>query len=177
MESIPTFLDFEASSLSSASYPIEVAWNLEDGSIEDYLISPQHVQTWTDWDPEAEKVHGISREELLLHGKPPSFICARMNQQLTGKVVYTDAPLFDGAWLSRLFSACGDRKPGFELRHIDELLVKMICPEIAGRTYGLIKIDALKQEARRQKPRQHRAAWDVEYLIQLWRLAVYEVKK
>jgi hypothetical protein len=40
----------------------------------------------------------------------------------------------------------------------------------------LLKIALIKQEARRQKPRQHRAGWDVEYLLQTWRLAVLEAR-
>ena len=34
------FLDFEASSLSDDSYPIEVGWAGEDGSTEQHLIRP-----------------------------------------------------------------------------------------------------------------------------------------
>lgn len=46
------FLDFEASSLSKQSYPIEVAWVFEDGRSEEYLIRPAPI--WTDWDSAAE---------------------------------------------------------------------------------------------------------------------------
>jgi hypothetical protein len=35
-----TFLDFEASSLSDESYPVEVAWVFEDGHAESHLIRP-----------------------------------------------------------------------------------------------------------------------------------------
>jgi hypothetical protein len=176
MKQTPTFLDFEASSLSSQSYPIEVAWNHEDGSIEAHLISPAGIESWTDWDSAAERVHGIQRQQLLTHGKHPLLVCNRMNEQLTGKIVYTDAPQFDGMWLSQLFSVCHGITPNFQLRHIDELLVSLICPGIVGRTLGLIKIDVLKQEARRQKLTRHRASLDVDYLIQLWRLASYETR-
>ncbi|HEY7545418.1 MAG TPA: hypothetical protein VID27_11070 [Blastocatellia bacterium] len=103
MNPIPCFLDFEASSLAMESYPIEVAWSLEDGSIESHLISPASVVDWTDWDAEAEKVHGIPRDEIIAHGKPPAWVCQRMNEQLAGKTLYTDAPRFDGRWLARLF--------------------------------------------------------------------------
>ncbi|HEU4389252.1 MAG TPA: hypothetical protein VFV34_15725 [Blastocatellia bacterium] len=173
MAELPTFLDFEASSLSDRSYPIEVAWNLSDGTVEAHLISPASIEAWTDWSAEAEMVHGIARTRLLAHGESPHSVCDRMNGELGGRIVYTDAPSFDGMWLAAMFDAC--RRPvQFELRHIDDLLVKMVCPELPGRTYGLLKIDLLKQEARRLKPRQHRAAWDVEYLIQLWRLASFD---
>lgn len=176
-EPLPTFLDFEASSLSPVSYPIEVAWNRADGSLESYLISPADIADWTDWEREAEKVHGIPRQQLLAEGKPPRLVCAQMREQLAGTTVYSDAPSFDGRWLARLFAAGDDSPLDIAVRHIDELLVQMLCPQVAGRSFGLIRIAALKQEARQQMPRQHRAAWDVEYLVQLWRLARFEAKR
>jgi len=172
-----SFLDFEASSLSDRSYPIEVAWSRPDGSIESHLISPAGIKEWTDWDPAAEKVHGISRQELVANGVAPNSVCDRMIDQLAGKAIYTDAPRFDGAWLARLFAACGKDKSGLDLASIDDLLVRLICPDLAGRTQGLIKINVLKQEARRQNPRRHRAAWDVEYLVKLWELANYHAAR
>jgi hypothetical protein len=176
MKSPPTFLDFEASSLSPHSYPIEVAWSLEDGSIESHLISPAGVDGWTDWDSAAERLHGIPRRKLLAEGEPPLLVCNRMNEQLAGKVVYTDALRFDGMWLAKLLYACDDAAPEFKLRHVDELLGTMICPGAQGHTSDLIKIEALKREARKRKPRRHRASWDVEYLRELWRLASFEAK-
>ena len=151
-----------------------MAWNHEDGSIEDHLISPAYTESWTEWDPEAERIHGIKREEILSRGESPLVICKIMNDQLAGKIVYTDAPQFDGMWLSDLFSALVNTRPEFELRNVNELLVQIIRPTMPGRMEGLTKIDALKQEARRQKPCQHRAGWDVEYLVELWRLAESE---
>jgi hypothetical protein len=50
------FLDFEASSLSDRSYPVEVAWVFQDGRSESHLIRP--ATEWTDWDDEAEAIHG-----------------------------------------------------------------------------------------------------------------------
>jgi hypothetical protein len=171
MDEIPSFLDFEASSLSRDSYPIEVAWSYADGSIENHLISPETIVAWTEWDPEAERVHGIRRKDLLRSGETPSLVCARMNQELAGKTVYTDAPSFDGMWLSKLFAAC-DATPLFELGAVDDLLAALIRQKVPGRQDFVFAIDLLKKDARVQKPRQHRAAWDVEYLVQLWRLAV-----
>ena len=34
------FLDFEASSLSDHSYPIEIAWVFEDGRSQSHMIAP-----------------------------------------------------------------------------------------------------------------------------------------
>ena len=65
---LPSFIDFEASSLSDKSYPMEVAWSLSDGSIEARLISPEGISQWTDWSKDAQAVHGIRREDLLVWG-------------------------------------------------------------------------------------------------------------
>ena len=87
--SLPTFIDVEASSLRSASYPIEVAWNMPDGTIEVHLISPAGIPRWTDWSTKAEQLHGISIATLLTSGTQPSLICRRMNRLLAGATVYT----------------------------------------------------------------------------------------
>ena len=126
----PVFLDFEASSLASASYPIEVAWSLPDGVIESHLISPAGIERWTDWSTQAERLHGISRAQLLAEGKAPAWICRRLNEQLAGQTVYTDAPDYDRAWLDELFSACWGGVPSFTLASADELLVGMLAHDI-----------------------------------------------
>jgi hypothetical protein len=176
MSPIPCFLDFEASSLSMESYPIEVAWNLEDGTIESHLISPAGIADWTEWDAEAEKIHGIRREELIAGGKQSAWVCQRMNEQLAGRVVYTDAPRFDGRWLLRLFEAGGIAHQ-FRIDDSDDLFVSLISPNVSGRVWGLVKLWQMKQEARRLAPGRHRAAWDVEYLVRLWELASEEAHK
>ena len=171
MDQLPTFIDFEASSLRSASYPIEVAWNDPTGIIEAHLISPAGIERWTDWSVEAEQLHGISRSTLLTDGKPPSWICRRMNHQLAGIVVYSDDPEYDQMWLATLFavSVCGG--PAFMVHNADDLLVSIVGPHIGGRVQGLPQMEAMKQAARRQIPGQHRAAWDVQYLIMLYTMA------
>lgn len=170
MKDIPSFLDFEASSLGSASFPIEVAWNLSDGSIESHLISPKGIDKWRDWSFKSQELHGISREELIVNGKPPSWICHRMNECLSGKVVYTEDPDYDGTWLSELFSVSRIDKPEFELRNVDDPLESILSLIISDRTQSLAKMKELKAKARQLVPRKHRAVWDVEYLVELWRI-------
>ncbi|NJD07791.1 MAG: hypothetical protein FIA97_15035 [Methylococcaceae bacterium] len=171
METIPSFIDFEASSLGSASYPIEVAWNLSDGSIESCLISPAGTSRWTDWSYKAERIHGIARAQLLAEGRTPSWVCQRLNEQLAGQTVYSDAPDYDGMWLAELFSVCRGEVPGFQLDSVDRLLLDIISPHLSDRAAGLAKIEEFKAEARKRVSQQHRAAWDVQFLVELWRLA------
>ncbi len=162
---LPSFIDFEASSLSDSSYPIEVAWSLPDGSIEAHIISPEGISPWTDWSKDAQAVHGIRRAELLTDGKSPFLICRRMNEKLSGRSLYSDNPYYDRMWLEELFSASFGSKPTFTLGNVDSLLESVV----GGA--GLLKIEAMKRLARREVMGQHRAVWDVEYLILLYKMA------
>lgn len=171
MTNLPAFLDFEASSLTSGSYPIEVAWSLADGSIESYLISPAGIESWTDWSTLSQKVHGIPRDELLALGKSPEWICNRMNRQLFGQIVYTDNPDYDGMWLAEMFSVVSGGSLKFRLGLVDELLFGRVYPHPASRGAAMNKIREMKEEARRRVGGQHRAKLDVQYLIELYRIA------
>lgn len=169
----PSFLDFEASSLSANSYPIEAAWTQSDGRVEGHLISPQTVPEWTDWSGASQQVHHISREELWAGGKTPSWVCQRMNQQLNGKIVFTDSVRYDGFWLSRLFAVAGS-KAQFSLASSQDLIVKRLSPNMRGRARALSRLAELELIARTRVPGEHRAAWDAQYLYELWKLVDHE---
>lgn len=62
------FLDFEASSLSDRSYPIEVAWVFQDGRSETHVIAP--APSWEDWGAASEAIHGIERAAPVAEGEP-----------------------------------------------------------------------------------------------------------
>jgi hypothetical protein len=99
------FLDFEASSLRQDSYPIEVGWIDEAGEGESHLIRPE--PHWTDWDPAAEAVHGITRGELEGAGEAACDVAGRMLVLLADREFYASAPSWDGKWLSVLLRAAG----------------------------------------------------------------------
>jgi DNA polymerase III epsilon subunit-like protein len=94
-------LDIEASGFGRQSYPIEVGWALADGRTGCMLVRPP--EHWTHWDESAERVHGITRETLHRHGRPPREVAVRLNQELGDNTVYSDAWGHDYAWLARLF--------------------------------------------------------------------------
>lgn len=112
------FLDFEASSLGKASYPIEVAWVLEDGTAESHLIRP--APDWRDWDPAAQAIHGIERPELEEAGEDHMIVAARMVEALAGHDLLASAPSWDGKWLSALLRAGGQPRRALRLRDSDE---------------------------------------------------------
>lgn len=116
------FLDFEASSLSKHSYPIEVAWVFEDGTHEAHLIRP--APQWTDWDAEAEAIHGLARATLERDGTPHHQVAARMVELLTGHDLLASAPSWDGKWLSALLRAAKLPRHSLRLRDSDDALAE-----------------------------------------------------
>lgn len=115
----PTILDFEASGFGKDSYPIEVGFIKGDGSSWCSLIAPE--PGWNHWDERAARVHNISRELLLRHGRTAQAVADHLNTVLQGEVVYTDGWLQDYVWMARLFDAAG-RIPRFRLEDLRILL-------------------------------------------------------
>ena len=126
------FIDFEASSLGRHGYPIEVAWVFEDGTAEAFLIRP--IDKWTDWDPAAQAIHGISREELLQHGATTEDVANRLVTALQGHEVFASAPSWDGKWLSALLRSAGLPRHAVRLTDIDlglsELAEALLAPHV-----------------------------------------------
>jgi len=99
----PIIVDVEASGFGKGSYPIEIGLVLPDGTPHCFLLAP--ARHWTAWEPEAEKLHGISRETLEAYGRPLQEVAWRLNELLRDKTVYSDAWSFDMCWLGKLFDA------------------------------------------------------------------------
>lgn len=114
-----TFIDVEASGFGASSYPIEVGCVFPDGSGYCSLIKPE--PDWLHWDECAEKIHGISREVLFLHGSTPHRVATDLNEKLSGKCVITDAWYHDFNWIHRLFYATA-LVPRFKLMDLRSLL-------------------------------------------------------
>ncbi|MFP3544403.1 transcriptional regulator [Rhizobium sp. SIMBA_035] len=117
------FLDFEASSLSKHSYPIEIAWVFEDGQSRSLLIAPP--ANWTDWSADAERLHGISREKLADEGVPISLVVQEMMATLSDHDLFASSPSWDGKWLSVLLRAGGVPRHALRVRKSDHLFVEV----------------------------------------------------
>jgi hypothetical protein len=116
------FLDFEASSLSKHSYPIEVAWVFEDGRSQSFLIRPK--PGWVDWSADAQKIHGISRGLLQEKGSDIALVVGEMLSQLSGNELYASSPSWDGKWLSMLLRGAGVPRHALRLRKSDDLFIE-----------------------------------------------------
>lgn len=166
------FLDFEASSLAKASYPIEVAWVFEDGRAETHLIRP--AEGWTDWDESAAAIHGIARAELQASGEPHAELARHMLETLTGHLLYASSPSWDGKWLSVLLRAAGLPRHALRLRDTDEAQFEAA---LAGLGMAVAEADRQKRaaaiisriRAADTGPILHRALPDARHECGLWR--------
>lgn len=154
---IPTFIDFEASSLDLvASYPIEVGICTGTGQIASWLIKP--FVLWKDWSESAQRIHGICPATLATEGLEISQVADQLNELLP-PVVYCDAWTFDSFWLHRLYKPTGKR-PSFQLESVSTLLSQEQCASWA--EVRLAVIDELGVET-------HRAANDARILHETWK--------
>lgn len=113
-------LDFEATALALTSYPIEVGVAIlkEPGAeIRSWssLIKPD--PRWdisAQWDQDAERLHGISRQ-MVREGKEPHAVMAQLNALVpSGTTVWCDGGAYDVHWLATLSEASG-HAASFEL--------------------------------------------------------------
>lgn len=102
------FIDVEASGFGAGSYPIEVGVALASGQTHCTLIRPE--ERWVHWSQEAEALHGISRDILLLKGRSTLKTAMLLNEWLAGQTVYSDAWGNDSCWLAMLYEDAGVRQ-------------------------------------------------------------------
>jgi len=159
METYPCFIDFEASGLGGDTYPIEVAWSLPDGAVKESLILP--LGTWTYWDTNAEKVHGINRMDILRHGRPAAEICSNLIKDLAGQAVFCDGGLCDAGWLNQLLDAGTVEKCPFQLCYcIPDCFFPAPPPET---------VNILQKQAWKSVGKRHRAGTDVRWYLEYLR--------
>jgi hypothetical protein len=171
MSDVPVFYDCEASCIGGL--PIEIGWAFIDTSTgeiqsESHLVKPPlHWDMQPVWDPDAEKLHGISLEQLHAQGRSPSEVARRMNEVLTGRALFSDAPADDERWLRIIFDEAG-LDPAFTIRRTDaDVLTSQLAAKLR---WDSASYEAAKSEADRISPRTHRAEADARHLAVLWRI-------
>jgi hypothetical protein len=168
------FLDFEASSLGKRGFPVEVGWVWEDGTEEAHLIRP--APDWQEWSAEAERIHGLSREDLEREGEPHDQVARRMVEVLTGQDLYASAPSWDGQWLSRLLRAAGLPRHALRLRDTEEARRAAALAALAAVSLDparheevvAVVMAGVEQDAKSAMP-AHRALADARREMELWR--------
>lgn len=171
------FVDFEASSLESGSYPIEIGWVNTKGHGESYLIIPQW--NWHGWSAKAEAIHKISYATLLREGKPAEFVARRALSVLSdAHYLISDNPEFEDYWMTMLLAVIG-AKPlkfdqfssmiGFEISRM--LTLDQTPPHTADVLWkeGEKIAAAASQGAQMALQTRHRALADAERLWRIWK--------
>jgi hypothetical protein len=158
------FLDFEASSLSKASYPIEFGYVREDGKGEAMLIRP--APGWEEWDEAAAAVHRITQEELAAHGVDHVTVCTRVIELAAGNILYASAPSWDGHWLSMLLRAAGYPRHLLRLRDTEAAFVEA-ARELAAED-GVAEVIAAARAKVEAEPPSHRALEDARREWRIW---------
>lgn len=115
----PIILDIEASGFGKNSYPIEVGFIDESLNTWCALIKPE--EDWEHWDLDAEKMHFLSRDSLIKHGKSAEVVAQSLNAQLLNKTVYSDGWMHDFTWISLLFDSAKMRQR-FKLEDLRNVL-------------------------------------------------------
>ena len=165
------FLDFEASSLHTDSYPIEVGWCFGTGDSGSFLIRPE--PGWDDWSLTSQDLHGIPRHVLLADGLPAADVARRLVEVIGGcEAVYADSSL-DGRWLGKLVAVAGIPAP--PLRHVHDAYVDVLRPFLghmqrdAANGIARMLLGQAREEADAAVRVRHRAADDARRMRETWR--------
>jgi len=143
LNDIPPIIDFEASSLSDTSYPISAGLVFK-GRVYHWIIKPE--PDWIDWSLESQAIHGMSRSFVESNGLPAPQVHAEILKLLGDEpAVYSDNPLWEKLWFSRL------GKAPFQFLDIVTLL---------DESYKLIFSSERKSTMANQKLTPHRADHD-----------------
>lgn len=161
-------LDFEASALARGSWPIEVAVaDCTSGATRSWLIRPLDVWLAADvWDPAAQAVHGIAREELLASGLPVEQVAQELADACRDGLVLADGGVHDRYWLAVLYDAIG-REPPFALGDFHDHAVALALRAARDPQRAIASSEL---EAQIRFPRTHRAAADARSLAESLRL-------
>ncbi len=115
---IPIILDLESSGFDPESYPIEVGICLPSGKRVSSLIYP--AESWVHWDDMAEKIHHITNEKLLQHGKPIAKVAKSLNKLLTHHTAFAESWVVERPWMEMLFAEAG-QEMSFQLKSLDSI--------------------------------------------------------
>lgn len=155
-------IDFEASSLRKSSHPIEVAWGDSRENIKSFLLNPDYMADWTDWNPKSFEFHGITQEKLRREGVDPRKVARKMVDELAGQEVYSDEPRYDNRWKNRLLADSGWDPSLVRILDLNHYLNRMLKSASSCKT---IVDYACTCDCR--ETRSHRAGADVYWLFEL----------
>lgn len=164
------WIDFEASGLGKGTFPTEIGWayvartgGITSGSC---LIRP--IPDWLavqdSWSPEAERITGITMGMLERDGLACTEAVATFTAAVSGRMVLSDNPPWDGYWLGMLLSAGGVPTDGWRMGDSYKAL-DHAASLVGGRMIDSLIVDIV---AHRDSPRRHRAEPDARRHAVKW---------
>ncbi|WP_058275035.1 hypothetical protein [Ruegeria atlantica] len=157
------FIDFEASSLSSQSWPIEVGMAWLEGRkvvVKGRLIIPRVEWDPNDWDPKSEKVHGLQYSAVTTTGSDADEVSDWLLDIVQENTLISDAPDFDQRWLDHLL-----RRPGPRIMDFDQAAWNTFSDRGNRASSVLSRVYKTKSN----RPTTHRAGPDAADLAYAWR--------
>ena len=152
-------LDFEASSLSQESWPIEVglSW-IANGHVQTWssLIQPSPTWNLDDWSIQSAAIHGILFSKLA-GAPPPGEVAETLLNVLGHRRLVSDAVEFEERWLARLMEAAGRS----DVPNIEDF------DAVSFAAYRGYALDILYESVER-RPAPHRAGPDTARLARGW---------
>lgn len=120
MKRLSTVIDVEASALDRG-YPLEIGVAKYDGQSGKIVHSSMLIRhdPWLEkglWSSEAEKIHGITKQEIYDKGRPLREACSWLNETVGPHTAHV-GDMRDKMWLSQMFDAAG-RAHIFQLDYI-----------------------------------------------------------
>lgn len=112
-------IDFEASGLGEFTYPIEIGitrWETCEAAFETWSTLIRPPKAWREhriWNQAAERIHGLSRDQLD-DGASPHEALLRANEIIGTQLAFCDGGEHDLRWLLHLAQAAGVG-PSFQL--------------------------------------------------------------
>lgn len=158
-------IDFEATSLSPVSFPIELGWAVAE------LAKPRLVASGAimirplgeDWEPSAEALHGLSRARLMREGTGPAEALETFEAavgRLSDIRLVADSEL-DDMWLRRLVEAAipatrQSQRPAWRVEDFHLVLGRLT--RDVGRSRRLLQDLHARPQAHRAEPDARRLA-------------------
>lgn len=165
----PVFIDFEASGLSSKSWPIEVGISWLTGRkiiTQSRLIKPRSDWSMADWSSKSAEIHGISRQEIEAADNADT-VTQWLLEAVGQRALVSDAPGFDQLWLNRLLG-----RQGPKIEDFDKLVWSAFSAD------GLIQPGRMHRvyKALSESETVHRAGEDAAKLCRAWRAGLKKAK-
>lgn len=164
------FIDVEASGLHQGSFPLQFGWSGLNLMPKSVLVRPTVAWTQDLYDPLSFDIHGISYDDAMSSGHDVVEVAHLLNRELSGKVVATDSPGYDGGWIMEL-SVASNVPLAFKWSDFGQIFQSETLSPVFDR-WCVSKYHLLQEAVHLHYPHNHDAAADVTRLAALARMVM-----